>query len=53
MKNKIAAVHKFHTAFKLNIQDTPTVDISEDRKKIAFRVDERRKRRIFRSRKKQ
>ena len=38
MKNKIAAVHKFHTAFKLNIQDTPTVAISEDRKKLRFEL---------------
>ena len=38
MKNKIAAVHKFHTAFKLNIQDTPTVAISEERKKLRFEL---------------
>ena len=38
MKNKIAAVHKFHTAFKLNIQDTPTVAIAEDRKKLRFEL---------------
>ena len=36
MKNKIAAVHQFHTAFNLNIKDTPTVAISEDRKKLRF-----------------
>ena len=38
MKNKIAAVHAFHKAFKLNIQDKPTVDISEDRKKLRFEL---------------
>ena len=38
MKNKIAAVHKFHTAFKLNIQDTPTIAISEERKKLRFEL---------------
>lgn len=38
MKNKIAAVHAFHTAFKLNIQDKPTVDISNDRKKLRFEL---------------
>jgi len=38
MKNKIAAVHQFHTAFNLNIQDTPTVAISEDRKKLRFEL---------------
>ena len=38
MKNKIAAVHAFHTAFKLNIKDTPTVNISSDRKKLRFEL---------------
>ena len=38
MKDKIAAVHAFHTAFKLNIQDTPTINISEDRKKLRFEL---------------
>jgi len=38
MKNKIAAVYQFHTAFNLNIQDTPTVAISEDRKKLRFEL---------------
>ena len=38
MKDKIAAVHAFHTAFKLNIQDTPTVDISDDRKQLRFEL---------------
>ena len=36
MKKRIEAVHAFHTAFKLNTQDTPTIDISDDRKKTAF-----------------
>ncbi|MDG1397471.1 MAG: nucleoside triphosphate pyrophosphohydrolase family protein [Polaribacter sp.] len=38
MKNKIAAVHAFHRAFKLNIQDKPTVSISEERKKLRFEL---------------
>jgi predicted HAD superfamily Cof-like phosphohydrolase len=38
MKNKISAVHAFHTAFKLNIQDTPTVNISAERKKLRFEL---------------
>ncbi|MHB0754641.1 pyrophosphohydrolase domain-containing protein [Polaribacter sp. M15] len=38
MKDKIAAVHAFHTAFQLNIQDTPTVHISEDRKQLRFEL---------------
>ena len=38
MKDKIAAVHEFHTAFKLNIQDTPTVTIPEDRKQLRFEL---------------
>jgi predicted HAD superfamily Cof-like phosphohydrolase len=36
MKNKIAAVSKFHTAFKLNMNSKPVVDIGEDRKKLRF-----------------
>ncbi|QTE23876.1 nucleoside triphosphate pyrophosphohydrolase family protein [Polaribacter cellanae] len=38
MKNKIAAIHAFHTAFKLNIQDTATVNISDERKKLRFEL---------------
>ena len=38
MKNKIAAVHAFHSAFKLNIQNSPTVDISEDRKQLRYEL---------------
>ncbi|QOD60320.1 nucleoside triphosphate pyrophosphohydrolase family protein [Polaribacter haliotis] len=38
MKNKIAAVHAFHTAFKLNIQETATVNISDERKKLRFEL---------------
>ena len=38
MKHKIAAVHKFHTAFKLNIQNTPTVNIFEERKQLRFEL---------------
>ncbi|PQJ71847.1 pyrophosphohydrolase domain-containing protein [Polaribacter butkevichii] len=36
MKNKIAAVTQFHTAFKLNMNQKPIVDIGEDRKKLRF-----------------
>ena len=38
MKDKIAAVQAFHEAFKLNIQNSPTVNISEDRKKLRFEL---------------
>ena len=38
MKNKIDAVHAFHKAFQLNIQEKPTVHISEDRKKLRFEL---------------
>ena len=38
MKNKLAAVHEFHIAFKLNIQNKPTINISEDRKKLRFEL---------------
>ncbi|CAM1334802.1 hypothetical protein [Tenacibaculum aestuariivivum] len=38
MENKIKAVHKFHTAFKLNIQNKPTVAISEDRKTLRYEL---------------
>ena len=36
MKNKIAAVSKFHTAFKLNMNSKPIADIGEDRKSLRF-----------------
>jgi predicted HAD superfamily Cof-like phosphohydrolase len=38
MKKKIAAVHAFHTAFKINTKDTPTVHIAEERKKLRFEL---------------
>ena len=38
MKNKIAAVHAFHTAFKLNIQEKPTAHISEERKQLRYEL---------------
>ena len=38
MKNKITAVHNFHTAFKLNIQNKPTVAISNERKQLRFEL---------------
>ena len=38
MKKRIAAVHAFHSAFKLNIQDKPTVAISESRKQLRFEL---------------
>jgi len=38
MKNKIAAVHSFHKAFKINTQDTPTVTISDERKNLRFEL---------------
>ncbi|WP_370408338.1 hypothetical protein [Tenacibaculum dicentrarchi] len=38
MKNKIKAVQKFHKAFKVNIQNKPTVAITEDRKNLRFEL---------------
>ncbi|WP_439132104.1 hypothetical protein [Polaribacter sp.] len=38
MKDKIAAVQAFHKAFSLNIQNTPTVQISQDRKQLRFEL---------------
>jgi predicted HAD superfamily Cof-like phosphohydrolase len=38
MKNKIAAVTKFHTAFQLNMNTQPIASIGEDRKKLRFEL---------------
>ena len=38
MKNKIAAVTEFHTAFKLNMNSKPIADIGDDRKKLRFEL---------------
>jgi predicted HAD superfamily Cof-like phosphohydrolase len=38
MKNKIAAVSEFHTAFKLNMNNKPIASIGEDRKKLRFEL---------------
>ncbi|MGB5981790.1 MAG: nucleoside triphosphate pyrophosphohydrolase family protein [Nonlabens sp.] len=38
MKKQINAVAQFHSAFKLNAQSQPTVDIPEDRKKLRFEL---------------
>ena len=38
MKNKIAAVHEFHTAFKLGINNTPIANIGESRNKLRFEL---------------
>ena len=38
MKNKLDAVHKFHTAFKLGIKNTPTANIGEDRNLLRFNL---------------
>lgn len=38
MKNKINAVHEFHTAFKLNIQNSPTTSIPEERKVLRYEL---------------
>lgn len=38
MKNKIAAVHEFHSAFKLGIKDTPTANIGSDRNMLRFNL---------------
>ncbi|MBL4568206.1 MAG: nucleoside triphosphate pyrophosphohydrolase family protein [Flavobacteriaceae bacterium] len=38
MKNKIAAVHEFHTAFKLGMNNAPIADIGEKRNKLRFEL---------------
>jgi predicted HAD superfamily Cof-like phosphohydrolase len=38
MKKRIAAVHDFHTAFKLGIKNTPTANIGEDRNMLRFNL---------------
>ena len=38
MKNKIAAVSEFHTAFKLNMNLHPIANIGDDRKKLRFNL---------------
>ena len=38
MKNKIAAVTEFHTAFKLNMNQQPIADIGEDRNTLRFNL---------------
>jgi predicted HAD superfamily Cof-like phosphohydrolase len=38
MKNKIAAVTKFHTAFKLNMNIKPIAHIGEDRNLLRFNL---------------
>ena len=38
MKDKIKAVHEFHTAFKLGIKNTPTASIGEARNTLRFNL---------------
>lgn len=38
MKNKIAAVHEFHTAFGLGIKNTPTADLGEDKNLLRYKL---------------
>jgi predicted HAD superfamily Cof-like phosphohydrolase len=38
MKNKIAAVTEFHTAFKLNMNQKPIANISKDRNMLRFNL---------------
>ncbi|MFY0603091.1 MAG: nucleoside triphosphate pyrophosphohydrolase family protein [Flavobacteriaceae bacterium] len=38
MKKRIAAVHEFHTAFKLGIKETPTANIGADRNMLRFNL---------------
>lgn len=38
MKEKIAAVHAFHTAFGLGIENSPTANIGEKRNKLRFEL---------------
>lgn len=38
MKKRIAAVHEFHTAFKLGIKNRPTANIGEDRNLLRYNL---------------
>jgi len=38
MKKRIAAVHEFHTAFKLGMNNTPVAHIGEDRNMLRFNL---------------
>lgn len=38
MKKRIAAVHEFHTAFKLGIKNKPTANIGEDRNLLRYNL---------------
>jgi predicted HAD superfamily Cof-like phosphohydrolase len=38
MKDKIKAVHEFHTAFKLGIKKKPTADIGEERNLLRYKL---------------
>ena len=38
MKNKIAAVHDFHTAFKLGIKDAPEADLGNAKNMLRFNL---------------
>ncbi|PQJ75057.1 nucleoside triphosphate pyrophosphohydrolase family protein [Polaribacter gangjinensis] len=38
MKDKINAVHQFHTAFKLGIKNKPTADIGEERNLLRYKL---------------
>ena len=38
MKKRIAAVHDFHTAFKLGIKNAPTANIGEDRNMLRYNL---------------
>ena len=38
MKNKLAAVHAFHTAFGLGIEETPTAQLSEAKNLLRYKL---------------
>ena len=38
MKHKIAAVHEFHTAFKLGIKETPTADLGKAKNLLRYKL---------------
>jgi len=38
LKNKIAAVHEFHTAFKLGIKDAPEADLGNSKNMLRFNL---------------
>ena len=49
MKNKIAAVHEFHSAFKLGIKESPSADLGIKKNLLRYELMREGKRRVPRS----